>query len=228
MERRHAAAVQAVRDALSDFFESGRLPEPDTRAAFRYPELRVTYAPLGASLPTRRAFAKFPTPGVYRTTVDAAVEISHLSARTIASADRRIRRDAGGRAERAGDPLPLRVRTRRRTVSGGARAAPNWCAIFRFHCSRRWVTKSPTALWDFKTRRHAPAGAFSTPSASIIRCGASFITPAPTGDPSSRGSCSRIIIGMSINSSTGASSRFGARGPTAPSSCRAASRSTRR
>lgn len=69
LERLHAAAVTALRDALRDYFETGRIPDAATRLQFRYPALRVTYAPTAVSSPTRRAFAKFPTAGVYTTTI---------------------------------------------------------------------------------------------------------------------------------------------------------------
>jgi AMP nucleosidase len=69
LERLHAAAVLALRGALAEFFEIGRIPDAATRARFHYPELRVTYAPEGATAPTRRAFAKFPTAGLYKTTI---------------------------------------------------------------------------------------------------------------------------------------------------------------
>ncbi|MDB5652206.1 MAG: nucleosidase, partial [Hyphomicrobiales bacterium] len=69
LERLHAASVLALREALALFFRSGRVPDAATRARFHYPELRVSYAPHGATAPTRRAFAKFPTAGLYRTTI---------------------------------------------------------------------------------------------------------------------------------------------------------------
>ncbi|MDB5643792.1 MAG: nucleosidase, partial [Hyphomicrobiales bacterium] len=69
LERMHASAVEALRTALKAFFADGRRPDAATRRKFRYPELRITHAPSEAPLSTRRAFAKFPTPGSYTTTI---------------------------------------------------------------------------------------------------------------------------------------------------------------
>ena len=59
----HAHAISALRGALDRFFDTGTPPSPEARAHFRYPELRVTYAPQGV-MPTshRRAYAKFQGP----------------------------------------------------------------------------------------------------------------------------------------------------------------------
>jgi AMP nucleosidase len=65
----HAAAVQAQRDALSRFAVGGPPPTPEERRRFRYPELRVVWAPSGPFPITRRAWGKFQAPGVYATTV---------------------------------------------------------------------------------------------------------------------------------------------------------------
>ena len=69
LERIHASAVDALRGALKTFFADGRAPDAAMRRKFRYPELRITYAPSEAPASTRRAFAKFPTPGRYTTTI---------------------------------------------------------------------------------------------------------------------------------------------------------------
>ena len=71
LEVMHTAACKALRDALQRYADSGTPPTAEERAAFRYPELRVTWAPLGGkSRPAgRRAWAKFQSPGVYATTV---------------------------------------------------------------------------------------------------------------------------------------------------------------
>lgn len=69
LERLHAAGVAALRSALAAFFETGATPDAATRLQFRYPELRIINTPRAASLPTRRAFAKFPTAGVYESTI---------------------------------------------------------------------------------------------------------------------------------------------------------------
>ena len=69
LARLHASATQALRTALDVFFDTGAPPSPETRAQFRYPELRVTYAANGTPPIVRRAFAKFQGPGVYATSV---------------------------------------------------------------------------------------------------------------------------------------------------------------
>lgn len=69
LQLRHAAAVDALRAALDRFFTVGTPPSGLERAAFRYPELRVSYHPKVIPPANRRAFAKFPAPGVFVTTV---------------------------------------------------------------------------------------------------------------------------------------------------------------
>jgi AMP nucleosidase len=69
LEELHAEATTALREALERFFETREPPSPIERARFRYPEIRVTYEPEGVTPSVRRAFAKFPSPGVYSTTV---------------------------------------------------------------------------------------------------------------------------------------------------------------
>jgi AMP nucleosidase len=63
------AAVAALRTALDRYFDTGTAPSPQERERFRYPELRITYVPEGVQPANRRAFAKFPTAGVYTTTI---------------------------------------------------------------------------------------------------------------------------------------------------------------
>jgi AMP nucleosidase len=66
----HGAASAALRRARVGFLAGGAPPTPEERAAFRYPELRLTYAPGSGERPAvRRAWAKFQAPGVYATTI---------------------------------------------------------------------------------------------------------------------------------------------------------------
>jgi AMP nucleosidase len=65
----HAAATNALRDALDRYLASSVTPGAAERARFRYPELRLTYQPDGPPPTIRRAYAKFHAPGVYATTV---------------------------------------------------------------------------------------------------------------------------------------------------------------
>jgi len=69
LEHVHAAACDALREALSAYTRSGTPPTAQQRAAFRYPELRVDWRPAGAPRFTRRAWAKFQMPGLHATTV---------------------------------------------------------------------------------------------------------------------------------------------------------------
>jgi AMP nucleosidase len=69
LDRLHNDATGALRHALERYFETREPPSPDERARFRYPEIRVSYEPEGVQPLVRRAFAKFPAPGVYATTV---------------------------------------------------------------------------------------------------------------------------------------------------------------
>ena len=65
----YEAATQALRGAVERFLKTGEPPSPETRALFRYPELRLIYEPNGSAPPTTRAYAKFSEGGVYATTV---------------------------------------------------------------------------------------------------------------------------------------------------------------
>ncbi|HRK23497.1 MAG TPA: AMP nucleosidase [Beijerinckiaceae bacterium] len=65
----HGQATGALRQALGRYLETRRPPSAAERAAFRYPELRLTYEPDGVPHSTRRAYAKFQRVGVYSTTI---------------------------------------------------------------------------------------------------------------------------------------------------------------
>jgi AMP nucleosidase len=70
LEALHAVAVGALRSALDRVLSGGAPPAAEERARFRYPELRVRYAPADGEPPrTRRAWAKLQVPGLYATTV---------------------------------------------------------------------------------------------------------------------------------------------------------------
>jgi AMP nucleosidase len=69
LEHLHAAASNALREALARYTETGIVPTAEERTKFRYPELRVDWQPSGAVRFTRRAWAKFQAPGLYSTTV---------------------------------------------------------------------------------------------------------------------------------------------------------------
>ena len=72
--RLYDEATDALRGAVERFLKNGEPPSSATRALFRYPELRLTYAPNGPALSSARAFAKFSEAGVYATTVTQPAE----------------------------------------------------------------------------------------------------------------------------------------------------------
>ena len=74
LARLYDEATQALRGAVERFLKDGEPPSAATRALFRYPELRLTYAPNGPAPSNPRAFAKFSEPGVYATTVTQPAE----------------------------------------------------------------------------------------------------------------------------------------------------------
>ncbi len=69
LEAMYARAAGALRGAVEAYLKTREPPSEAARAAFCYPELRVTYMPGGVQPAANRAFAKFPEPGVYATTV---------------------------------------------------------------------------------------------------------------------------------------------------------------
>jgi len=69
LEDLHSQACEALRLALARFTATHEPPKPQERAAFRYPELRVEWQPVGEVPFTWRAWAKFQSPGLYATTV---------------------------------------------------------------------------------------------------------------------------------------------------------------
>ena len=73
----HGEAVLALRGALERFLDGGPPPDAAERARFRYPALRVLYAPQGVPAPSRRAYAKFQRPGLYETTITQPEAFRH-------------------------------------------------------------------------------------------------------------------------------------------------------
>ena len=82
----------AARGARAVPRRTGEPPSRATRALFRYPELRLTYAPNGPPPSSPRAFAKFSDARRLRDDGHAARRLSRLSARAARAAGRRIRR----------------------------------------------------------------------------------------------------------------------------------------
>src|SRR5690349_769028 len=69
LEELHAHAVQALVGAVRRFADAGAAPTGEERAAFRYPELRVTYMPSGPPPRVARAFGQLMGPGEYAVTI---------------------------------------------------------------------------------------------------------------------------------------------------------------
>ena len=69
LETLYAAAVAAERDALRRYTETGTPPNPDRRATFHYPEIRLRWDARAGRPKTRRAWAKLQEPGAYAVTV---------------------------------------------------------------------------------------------------------------------------------------------------------------
>src|SRR5688572_3244747 len=70
LEKLYADASAALVAALDRYLATHEPPSPETRAAFRYPLLRVLYRDTDRTPPGhRRAFARLQRPGVYETTV---------------------------------------------------------------------------------------------------------------------------------------------------------------
>lgn len=69
LEALYRGAVDGLRATVERFLEDRAPPPPGARAQFCYPELRVAYLPAPDSMPPPRAYARFPEPGVFATTV---------------------------------------------------------------------------------------------------------------------------------------------------------------
>jgi AMP nucleosidase len=65
----HAAATASLQEALRRYLDHDIAPDAAKRLEFRYPELRLTYAPTGPMPRVSRATAKFQGPGIYSTTI---------------------------------------------------------------------------------------------------------------------------------------------------------------
>ena len=202
LARLYDEATQALRGAVERFLKDGEPPSTATRALFRYPELRLTYAPNGPALSSPRAFAKFSEPGVYATTVTQPAEFRAYLLEQLEPLVERIRRHDRGRRRRAGDPLPLRDRKRRRADARRRRRRRRARALF----SRALAGHDRRRNRGRRVRLRPPSGRSpcSTRRASIIRCAASSTTPAPTGGRCSPGCCSPTITAMSTSSCSGA------------------------
>ena len=62
LARLYDEATQALRGAVERFLKDGEPPSAATRALFRYPELRLTYAPNGPAFRARARSRSSATP----------------------------------------------------------------------------------------------------------------------------------------------------------------------
>src|SRR5690606_6335452 len=65
----HRTATHALSAALRLYLKDRRAPDPEQRALFRYPELRLTWLGQQVLPSTLRAYARVQTPGVYSVSV---------------------------------------------------------------------------------------------------------------------------------------------------------------
>ena len=113
LEELHSAASNALREALARYTRSGTVPTAEERSAFRYPELRVDWQPSGAVRFTRRAWAKFQSPGRYSTTVTQPGFFRQYLLEQLRPLAEEFGATIEVGSQRAGDPLSLRHRGRR-------------------------------------------------------------------------------------------------------------------
>ncbi|ERK17836.1 MAG: AMP nucleosidase [Pantoea sp.] len=79
LERLYDNAVAALRSAIRDFTEQGRLPDETARqqGLFVYPELRLTWAGDGPQQNRTRAWGRFTHTGSYSTTITRPALLRH-------------------------------------------------------------------------------------------------------------------------------------------------------
>ncbi len=82
LESLYDGAVTALRGAIKDFIQDGRLPDERARAEglFVYPELRVSWDGVSPGRPKNRAYGRFTRPGCYTTTITRPLLFRHYLA----------------------------------------------------------------------------------------------------------------------------------------------------
>ena len=188
-------------------------PSPETRAAFRYPLLRVVHRDAERTLPShRRAFGRLQRPGRLRDDRHAS---SAPSARYLIEQLTPLVAEYGARIEVAvsDQEIPYPYVLERADELAGA-------DVTAAELARHFPT--PQLVRRRRRDRRRPVGASrgpgrarwrcSMPRASTIRCGASCTTRAATGATCSTGSCSPTITATSTSSCAGAASSCGSDG----------------
>ena len=196
----HAGATEALRGALGRFLHDGTPPDMGARMQFRYPELRVTYAPDGPVPRIKRATAKLQGPGTYATTVTQPDYFRPylLDQLRPLVRDYGVAIEVGSSAQEI--PYPYVVEPGADLASGGVTPAelarhfpvPLLSAVGDEIADGLWQVDEPD-----EPRSRSPC---STPCGSTSRCAASSITRVRTGATSSPGSCSPTTTATSTSS----------------------------
>ncbi len=187
LEALYGQAKAALRADLQRFFETTRPPDAKERARYRYPLLRVTYAPSALPAATRRGYAKFAAPGVYSTTVTQPAEFRAYLLDQL----RPLVEEYGATIETgiSDQEIPYPY-----ALDGGDELGRG--KVTAAELARHFPTPLLSLVGDEiadgtfdlvdGSRARSPC---STRSESIIRCAGWSTTPAPTGAPCSPGSC---------------------------------------
>ena len=226
LEALHAAASNALRDALERYLATGvaadaggARPLPLSRAAPR------PTRPTGPLPAIKRAYAKFQGRGVYATTVTQPAFFRALPPGAAPPARRAITaRRSRSASSRQEIPYPY-VFERGDELARGASLGGRARAPFPDAAPRRRRRRGRGRDLDHRRRASRGRSRSSTRCASTTRCAASCTTPAPTGARSSPGSCSPTTTATSTSSSAGRSSSSPRTGRSSSSCCPAASRS---
>ena len=199
--RLYDEATQALHGAVERFLKDGEPPSAATRALFRYPELRLTYAPNGPAPSNARAFAKFSEAGVYTTTVTQPADFRAYLLEQLEPlvTEYGATIEVGVGAQEI--PYPYVIESGDELTAAAAPTPPSSRGSFPCPRWRRSATRPPTASSTSAPSGRSPC---STRRASITRCAASCTTPAPTGGRCSPGCCSPTTTAMSTSSCNGA------------------------
>ena len=180
LEALHAEAVRAQRDALARFAAGGAPPDPAERRHFRYPELRLVWAPSGPMPFTRRAWGKLQTPGIYATTVTQPGFFRPYLLEQLRPLDEEYGATSRctSATRRCHTPTCSIAATNSPTA---APRRPSWRDISPRPCYRRSATRWRTDC-GLPPRDRLDRWRCLMRCGSITRCVACCTTPAPTGE----------------------------------------------
>ena len=196
------APVEAQRHALEHFFATGTPPTPSNGRASAIRSCASIYRPTSVPPVKQRAYAKFQGPGVYATTITQPAFFRTYLLEQL----NYLVRDYGATIEVGVSdqeiPYPY-VFERGDELGRGAHSAAELAQHFPTPLLAKVGDEIADGTWVLRRRASRGRWRSSMRRASIIRCAASSITPAPTGAPSSPGSCSPTTIAMSTSSCAG-------------------------